>query len=246
MHDQSSPSQRSPRPQAVTSRSQLDLVVRSGLPELDALLGGFKASAITLIDGNSALIGDLPNRLCVQTYHTFHSRTLYIDGGMCANPYRIAQLARNLELDQREVLEYVSIARAFTVYQLATLIHESLEPMIRQHGPRTVVVGRFPALYLDPDVPEQEAATLLATTLETLRRLTGQYRLVTVLTNRDRTTLSHQRGLRDLLYGAADEVVRCKELDDCTYLDAVKAGKSATVVRGASGQLRLDCFGAVS
>jgi len=241
MNDHPTPSHGPPRPHALTI-SQPDLVVHSGIPALDALLGGFRASAITLVDGNSSLITDLPNQLCVQTYQTFHSPSLYIDGGMAANPYRIAHHARALHLDAHDVLASVSIARAFTLYQLASLIHDALEPTIQQQQPRTVIIGRFPSLYLDPDVPTDEAVTLLATTLETLRRLTTQYRLITVLTSKDRTLLPSQRGLRDTLYGTADEVIRLKELDDCLLLDSLTHGTTATLVLAGRGQRRLDAF----
>lgn len=231
-----------PRPHAITTTHPLDLIVRCGIPELDALLGGFHAGAITLVDGNSSLITELPNQLCAQTYQTFHAPTLYIDGGMAANPYRIAYYARALHLDACDVLSSVSIARAFTLHQLASLIHDALEPAIQSHQPRTLIIGRFPALYLDPDVPNDEAATLLTTTLDTLQRLTSSYRLITVLTNKDRTILPSQRGLRDTLYGTATHILRIKEFDDCIHLDHLNAGKSATIVCAARGQLRLDAF----
>ncbi len=231
-----------PRPHAITTTQPLDLIVLSGIPELDRLLGGFHAGAITLVDGNSSLISELPNQLCAQTYQTFHAPTLYIDGGMAANPYRIAFYARLLHLDACDVLASVSIARAFTLHQLASLIHDHLEPTIQSHQPRTLIIGRFPALYLDPDVPSDEATTLLDSTLETLQRLTTQYRLITVLTNKDRTILPSQRGLRDTLYGTATDVLRIKELDDCIHLDHLTSGRTATIVLSARGQLRLDAF----
>ena len=50
-----------------------ELIITSGITELDRLLGGFKAGHLTLIDGNSPLITQMPYRLCVNTYQTFHS-----------------------------------------------------------------------------------------------------------------------------------------------------------------------------
>jgi hypothetical protein len=236
------PSHGPPRPHAVTTTQPLDLIIRSGITELDALLGGFHAGRITLIDGNSSLISDLPNQLCVQTYQTFHSQSLYIDGGMAADPYRIAHHARALQLDAYDVLSSVSIARAFTLYQLCSLIHDTLEPTITHQQPRTVIIGRFPSLYLDPDVPADEATTLLATTLETLKRLTSQYRLITVLTNKDRTILPSQRGLRDTLYETADDVLRLKDFDEGLHLDNLKTGSTATIFHIPRAQRRLDAF----
>jgi hypothetical protein len=34
---------------------------------------------------------------------TFNSPTLYIDGGICADPYRIARYARLMELDYEDI-----------------------------------------------------------------------------------------------------------------------------------------------
>jgi hypothetical protein len=58
-----------------------DIVVLSGIAELDKLLGGFKTGEMTYIDGDSSLISNIPNQLCVNTYRTFESDVIYIDGG---------------------------------------------------------------------------------------------------------------------------------------------------------------------
>ncbi len=113
-----------------------DLIVPSGITELDRLCGGFKAGELTLVDGNSSLIATLPDQLCANTYRTFRSETIYIDAGMRANPYQIARYARLLELDQREVLQNVLMSRAFTVHQLSTILQDLLEPTIQHHSPR--------------------------------------------------------------------------------------------------------------
>jgi len=222
-----------------------DIIVSSGLPELDTLLGGFKAGELTLVDGNSSRIANLPDHLCVNTYRTFHSETIYIDGGMCANPYTIARYARMMELDQRDVLENVVISRAFTVYQLSTLIQEMLEPLIQKRGPRALIIGMLPALYLDPEIFPGEAQTLLARDLKKLQELTIKYNLITVLTNLDVMPLTPSKGLGKTLYDNVNEIVRIKQFEGCTSLELVKQGKTATIVHGAAGQLRLEAFGMV-
>jgi len=223
-----------------------DIIVSSGIPELDDLLGGFKAGELTLVDGNSSRISDLPSHLCVNTYRTFHSETIYIDGGMCANPYQIARYARMLEVDQQDILENVVISRAFTVYQLSTLIHEMLEPMIQKRSPRALIIGMLPALYLDPEVPVREAQTIFSLDLQKLQDLTTRYQLITVFTNLDVMPLSPSRGLGKILYDSVNEIVRMKQFEHCTSLELVKQGTSATIVHGAAGQLRLEAFGMVS
>jgi len=223
-----------------------DIIVSSGIAELDRLCGGFKAGELTLVDGNSDLISDLPNQLCVNTYRTFQSETIYIDGGMCANPYCIARYARMAELDQREVLQNVVMSRAFTVYQLSTIIQELLEPMILKRSPRTLLIGMLPALYLDPEIPVHEAQTVLSSDLQRIQDLTSRYQLITVCTNLDLMPLSPSRCLGKRLYDSVSEIVRMKQFEQCTSLELVKKQKSATIVRGAKGQLHLEAFGMVS
>ena len=222
-----------------------DIMVKSGITELDRLHGGFKAGEITFLDGNSKLISDLPNKICVNTYRTFHSDTIYIDGGMCANPYRIARYARMMEVDQRETLEHVQISRAFTVYQLSTLLQDNLEPLIEKHRPRTLIIGMFPRLFFDPDISTRESQVLLKNILKKIRELTQKYGLVTVFTNLDSTHLSNYRNLRNMLDPAVDEIVRMKQLEQCTCIDLVKKQERAVIVDFAKGQLRLEEFGMV-
>ena len=222
-----------------------DIIVQSGIPELDILLGGFKAGEITLIDGNSKLIVDMPNQICVNTYRTFHGDTIYIDSGMHANPYRIARYARIMELDQRETLEHVHISRAFTLYQLSTLLQDMLEPLIQGCSPQTLIVGMFPSLYLDHDVSSQEAQTLLKNNLRKIRELTREYNLITIFTNLNTRMMSNYRGLRKTIYSAADEIIRMKQLEQCIHVDLVKRQEHATIVSFARGQLRLNDFGMV-
>lgn len=222
-----------------------DIIVDSGIPELDILLGGFKAGEMTLVDGNSGLISELPNRLCVNTYRTFHTETIYIDGGMRADPYRIARYARMLELDQQDVLENVMISRAFTVYQLSTLLRDLLEPMIQKRSPRTLIIGMLPALYLDPDISPQEAQTLLTCDLQKIQELTTRYNLITVATNLDALPLSPTRGLGKTLYDNASDILQMKQFDHTTRLTLMKQQKSTTIIHCTRGQLRLEEFGMV-
>lgn len=223
-----------------------DIIVPSGIAQLDRLCGGFKAGEITLVDGNSSIIVTIPDHLCVTTYQTFHSETIYIDAGMCANPYQIARYARILELNQQEVLQNVVMSRAFTVYQLSTLIQELLEPLIQKRSPRTLLIGMLPALYRDPELSAHASQTLLANDLKKLQQLTTRYTLITVCTNLDVLPLSPSRGMGKKLYDSVSEIIRMKQFESCISLELIRRGTNATIVHGTPGQLRLEAFGAVN
>lgn len=222
-----------------------DIVVNSGIKELDNLMGGFKQGEITYIDGDSSLISKIPDQICVNTYRTFHSDIIYIDAGMCADPYRIAQYARKIEVNQREALEHVHISRAFTVYQLATLIQDMLEQAIKRYEPQTLIIGRLPIFYLDSDVESKEAQTLLRANLHKIKELTTKYSLITIFTNLDKKMLSNNRNVRKTLYHNVDEVVLMKESELATRVELVNRQENTVILHLEKGQLRLQEFGMV-
>ena len=59
----------------------------------------------------------------------------------------IARYARMMELDQREALNSVVISRAFTVYQLSSLMQDLLEPVTAEQDSTDPLIGMLPALY---------------------------------------------------------------------------------------------------
>jgi RecA/RadA recombinase len=222
-----------------------DIVVISGIKELDKLMGGFKQGEITYIDGDSNLISRIPDQICVNTYRTFHSDIIYIDAGMCADPYRIAQYARKIEINQKEILEHVHLSRAFTVYQLATLIQDMLEQAIRRYKPQTLIIGRLPIFYLDSDVESKEAQTLLRTNLHKIRELTTKYNLITIFTNLDKKMLSNNRNVRKIIYNNVSEIILMKESELATCVEFVNRQENTMILHLAKGQLRLQEFGMV-
>jgi len=222
-----------------------DIVVLSGIKELDKLLGGFRQGEVAYIDGDSKLISKIPDQVCVNTYRTFQSDIIYIDAGMCADPYRIAQYARKIEVNQKEVLEHVHLSRAFTVYQLATLIQDMLEQAIRKYKPQTLIIGRLPIFYLDSDVETKEAQTLLRTNLHKIKELTTKYNLITIFTNLDKKMMSTNRGVRKIIHSNVSEVVLMKESELATRVELVKRQESTMILHLAKGQLRLQEFGLV-
>jgi len=221
------------------------IAVPSGIKELDDLLGGFKSGEITFIDGDSNLISNIPNQVCVNTYCMLRSYVVYIDGGICADPYRISNYARKMEVNQKEALEHVFISRAFTVYQLTTLIQDRLEATIKRYKPLTLIIGSFPILYLDSDVPCKEAQTLLRSNLHKIRELTTKYDLVTIFTNIEKKMLPNIRNVRSIIYQNVDETVFLKETQPATCIELVNKDKKSIIFHLNAGQLRLEDFGVV-
>jgi hypothetical protein len=118
-----------------------------------------------------------------------------------------------------------------------------LEKELERHHPRTLIIGKFPALYLDSDVPKREAQCILQNSLATLQKLTSRYNLITVLTNIDSRLYSNN--IRKIIQSFVHETVQMKYIEPCTYVDVLKKQKGTTILDMAEGQLRLDHFGMV-
>jgi len=220
-----------------------DIIVQSGIAELDQILGGFKAGEITYIDGNSTCISKIPDQLCVNTYKTFNSNTLYLDGGICVDPYQIANYANAMEMNSNDVLNHVQISRAFTVYQLSTFINHMLEQAIQRYEPRTLIIGRFPSLYQDPDVAVHESRLIMKNNLAKLHEITSTYNLITVLTNSAHRLYSNT--MRTTLQSSAHETIKMTDINCCTYIDILHKQTGATRYNIKKGQSYLDMFGVV-
>ena len=98
-------------------------------------------------------------------------KPIFVDGANGFDPYIVSRFARRNALVPVHLLKEISIARAFTCYQLFTLVRERLEEMIYPHrNPLAILLGPITTL-LDEDVPDQEVNLLFRGMLGKLEEL---------------------------------------------------------------------------
>jgi hypothetical protein len=122
-----------------------------------------------LLVGRTGLNRHIIDRLAVLSAHRGDS-TYYIDGGHRADPFAMARVLRMQRQDPRPVLEKVHIARAFTAYQMDSLIRESLSEL--PSPPDLLIVSAIDSLFSDPEVDIKEAKGMLANCMAALKRMT--------------------------------------------------------------------------
>ncbi len=179
----------------------------TSIPTLDRLLGPFEAGRITLIDSSSDYVFHLTSLLCVRAVME-GSDVVFVDGGNSIDPYGIASVAKRVGLERLEVLPRISVARAFTCHQMATLLNEMLAPRVSETGARLVVLSCLPAMFLDEDVPALEAHQLFLRSMRAVRQVTRDFGTVTVATNAGLAKLHRRRGIRRILYETVDRWAR--------------------------------------
>lgn len=186
-------------------------VLYLALPRLDELIGGFEASQVALLDSSSGFVFDLASVLCVQAANTFHEELIFVDGGNSIDPYGIANICKRKGHDKQEMLSQINVARAFTAYQLVTLINDRLEDMIKNSKASTLIVSCFVDLFFDKDMAWHESFQLIKRSIATIKRLTYEHNLITIITNHGLAKLHFRRGLRSLMYTIPDKLIRIED-----------------------------------
>ncbi len=109
---------------------------------------------------------------------SFGPPVLWLDGGNSFNPYRISELGRELGLNSEEILKNIYISRAFTCYQIMSLIFERLNGAIDSFDPDLIVITGLPGLFTESDLPSEEALRAFDSTIDELEDFQGADRTV--------------------------------------------------------------------
>jgi hypothetical protein len=171
-----------PQPHTM-DREPLSERVVTTIPRIDRFIGGFARGSITLLASHSEFLFNLMARTMVNTVKCTERDVIYVDGGNSLDPYLLTTACRLFRVDADAVLRRVQVARAFTVFQLDSLIMHGLERILSTHRPRLVLIACVSELFLDRDVNWHEARTLFDTNFKKLQRLTERYNVTTLITN---------------------------------------------------------------
>ena len=109
---------------------------------------------------------------------------MVLDGANRFDPYRVSSFARKASVSPERLLKKIRIARAFTCFQMATLI-ERLAFLLHQEEecqrrplpspfrkPSIILLGPV-TTFLDEDVPEREVGPLFERSLRKMEIMTG-------------------------------------------------------------------------
>jgi len=178
---------------------------------VDEIFPGFDVGDFGVLCG-----GDAPAvgfALCVRSIAPFEmgglrSEVVFIDGGNSFNPYLVAEVARGFGLEPRYVLERIYVSRAFTAYQLSTLILEKLNSFLDRCNAGLVYVSDISNLFLDRDIPKTEAQDLFVKVCAALSEIASKRRKIVLATyTQDK---SSKRGVffEAVLFGRSNVIVK--------------------------------------
>ena len=216
--------------------------LEAAILQLDELIGGFRSAQVTLLESDNSYVSSLLHLLCVRAIAEFEEEVVWIDGGNSINPYAISSLCKRLGLDKREVLSSINISRAFTAYQLVTLIDEKLEEQVERCSPSAVIVSSITELFLDKDMKWMESHQLLRRCLERISKVTKEHETISLMTNYSEHLLRPSPKLSNLIYEHSDQIVQIRARRDGMLFRLPRADRQIIFMPVSWNQLTLDEF----
>ena len=145
------------------------------IEKLDSILNFLRPNQTVGIvgDGSQKLI----ERLCVRAqlpkrYGGFDSSVILIDGGNSSDPYLCINFARQYGLKVDDVLSKIITSRAFTVYQLESLITHELQNAIIKYDAKFVIISDILGMFTDdPYLGPKEIKLILQNIANSISKL---------------------------------------------------------------------------
>ena len=199
--------------------SQLRLSLN--IENIDSLFPGFMFGDFAVLHGSSAVQSLLP-QLCVRAQLPYQlggleTNVLFVDGCNSFRLYDVSSLAQNCELDPRDVLERILVSRAFTAYQLTSLVFEELQSAIEKYNSKLVILSNLAQLFLDSDVPKKEAQEIFLQLTSYLANFADKNQVILVATHPPRFWSKNSRFFKEVLCGRADVVASIRKFRHRPY-----------------------------
>jgi hypothetical protein len=194
-----------------TSSQQLRLTLN--IEKVDELFPHFRLGDFAVLRGSSQ---PLINLLCVRAQLPCQlggigTNVVFIDGGNTFRLYDISTIAQSYELDPREILERIFISRAFTAYQLTSLVLERLQKAIDAYDSKLVILSNLAQLYLDTDIPKKEAQEVFIQLTSYISNFAKKNQVIVLVTNSNYSWSKQNKFLKEVLCARANVVASIKK-----------------------------------
>lgn len=190
------------------------------MTNIDNLFPGFAMGDFAVLYGLPTIL-PLSLLLCVRAQLPFQlggleTNVVFVDGGNTFRLYKVSRIAQLHQLDPGQVLERIYISRAFTAYQMSSVIFEKLEETVNRYNSKLVVISDMAGLYLDKDVPTAEAKEVFSQLTTHLSKFAEEHQLVVIA-----TYLPHYNSRRDTFFHA----VACGRANVVASIRPTKSGQ---------------------
>jgi hypothetical protein len=140
-----------------------------------------------------------------------NSPVIWLDGGNTFNLYSITEFSKGLGLQPERVLKAIYLSRAFTCYQMSSLVLEKLWDAVEKFKSKFVVISDLPRLYIESDIPRREAAKAFMPVVEELLTSPKRKEVLILTTSLEYPLAGREVRVQDILASNADVVLWMRE-----------------------------------
>ena len=182
---------------------------------INQLFPGFTPGDFAILYGSPSVLS-LSSLLCVRAQLPTQlgglaSNVIFIDGGNTFRLYQVARLAQLHQLNPKEVLEHIYISRAFTAYQMTSLIMEKLKETVKRYDTKLVVISDIAGFFLDRDIPGEEARRVFSQVTAYLSTFAKENQLILIATYPPHQDTRRNNFLQTVTCGRANVVVSLRQ-----------------------------------
>ena len=179
------------------------------------LFPGFAPGDFAVIYGSPSAVS-LISMLCVRAQLPtqlggLSSSVVFIDGGNTFKLYQITRLAKLHQLDPKQVLDRIYLSRAFTAYQMTSLVLQKLEDAVKSCNAKLVIISDIAGMFLDKDVQDEEAKRILSQVTNRLLNFAREQDVIVVATYPPHQDSQRNLYLQTLTCGRANVVMAFKQ-----------------------------------
>jgi hypothetical protein len=192
-----------------TTSSQLLLALN--IRNINQLFPGFAVGDFAVLYGSPSVLS-LSSLLCVRVQLPTQlgglgSDVIFVDAGNTFRLYQVARLAQLHQLNPKEMLERIYISRAFTAYQMTSLIMEKLKETIKRHDAKLVIISDIAGFFLDRDIADEEARRVFSQVTTYLSPFAKENQLILIATYLPHQDTRRNTFLHTLTCGRANVVI---------------------------------------
>lgn len=158
------------------------------------------------------------------------SNVIYIDGANTFRLYQTMRLALLFQLNPKDVLDRIYISRAFTAYQMTSLILQKLEETVKICGAKLIIIADAAAVFLDKDVEEEEAKRIYSQVIKRLSTFAKESQTIIITTYPPHDDSPRNMYLHALTAGRANVVLT---INQTKYEQEVVLEKHSTFTPGS-------------
>ena len=195
----------------IPTKTLLSLNMRN----ITQLFPGFAIGDFAVLQGSHA-VSSIASLLCIRAQLPpqlggLGSKTVFIDGANTFRLYHITRLARLHQLDPKQALDRIYISRAFTAYQMTTLILQKLEDAVKDCNSKLVIVSDIAAMFLDKDVEDEEAKRIYSQVTTHLSNFAKEHQIIIVATYPPHQDSPRNIYLQTMTCGRANVIIAFKQ-----------------------------------